>query len=260
MIERIRRALGISCVEIYLLALFERHNVDRNEVFTESYIPLHRLISDFTENVQTNFASYAGLERVQSIAARKKMAEFSNLPCKKNTAFQYYMYRVKPEYKNAGLRPWRDDHFLLGYEGEFYDCYPPSKVLIKDIDALSDFKIGVRISSDFKGDPSEQYRKLKESIAGVPYRETDVGGIGNDLRRLRDALLIFKISRQRINCILQSKSLNDLIYETGKITGIIEASRLRHQKTDFKIAVGKLCILEKQWIEELMSKEKNEKV
>lgn len=47
MIERIRRALGISCVEIYLLALFERHNVDRNEVFTESYIPLHRLISDF---------------------------------------------------------------------------------------------------------------------------------------------------------------------------------------------------------------------
>lgn len=74
MIERIRRALGISCVEIYLLALFERHNVDRNEVFMESYIPLHRLISDFTENVQTNFASYAGLERVQSIAARKKMA------------------------------------------------------------------------------------------------------------------------------------------------------------------------------------------
>lgn len=59
---------------------------------------------------------------------------------------------------------------------------------------------------------------------------------------------------------MQSKSLNDLIYETGKITGIIEASRLRHQKTDFKTAVEKLCILEKQWIEELMSKEKNEKV
>ena len=112
MIDRIRRALGISCVEIYLLALFERHNVDRNEVFTESYIPLHRLISDFTENVQTNFASYAGLERVQSIAARKKMAEFSNLPCKKNTAFQYYMYRVKPEYKNAEASFGAHDVFI----------------------------------------------------------------------------------------------------------------------------------------------------
>lgn len=43
--------------------------------------------------------------------------------------------------------------------------------------------IGFKIASEFYlilRRPAEQYRKLKESIAGVPYRETDVGGIGND--------------------------------------------------------------------------------
>lgn len=119
MIERIRRALGISCVEIYLLALFERHNVDRNEVFMESYIPLHRLISDFTENVQTNFASYAGLERVQSIAAVKRWRSFQICRARKIRLFNIICTALNPNIKTRACGPGGTIIFCSGMKENF---------------------------------------------------------------------------------------------------------------------------------------------
>ena len=247
MIEHLKNSLGISCVEIYLLALLKAKGIDCKRLYLDSFTEISDVVTDF-EEFKCNFVTYDGLRRLQDIARKEGMISIVYSTEGLNRPYQYIMRGVKPDYKQSNFMPWRNDHFLLRYDGEYYDCYPPSVFEVTDDSIFDGRKIGVDIIPNFTGCPEKDYTaELKERIICSEANDFNFKLTGDNLTIYRDALLIVKISRQRVNEILCSEIIAEEIKEIVKLINKIEIFRQRGKIGEYKSNIDKINELEGLW-------------
>lgn len=253
MIDNIRGALGISCVEIYLLALLKHHGTDERVLYSDSYIGIKETLDDFISGKE-KYASYLGKPRLQSVAKDRGLIYFLTYRYNAgNTDFDYNLFEVKPGYKNSGLQAWRDDHYLLRFNNEFYDCYPPSKVENVTEKHLTGTCIGILMNRlNMPLSLEREKEKLMESVK--PSQEITLNITADNLPYIRDALLYVKIMRQRMNAVFECPAIEKQIKAIGKLVSLLEIYRLRNRIGEYGELVKEINTTEELWKKKILKK------
>lgn len=253
MIDGIKGAKGVSCVEIYLLALLSFRNIDERCLYSDSYIGIGETLNEFIGK-RRSYASYLGKPRLQTVA--KELGLISLQTFERGTQthkFDHILYEVSPSYKKGGaLAPWRADHYLLWHENAFYDCYPPSRLTVKEVfNDLADTCIGIDIHADAAlPDIKECTGALVKSIP----KATEKIGVAltpDNLVFVRDALLYVKVMRERMNGLLQLSELDALIKAVAKFVARIELFRQRKIIGAYQNLVEEIDEKERLWKEKI---------
>ena len=257
MIEYMKNSLGISCVEIYFLALLKEKKMSYGRMYRESFVEIADVIADF-ERARCSYATYNGLRRLQDIARGDNLIDMEFGTGKLKKDYDAVLYGVRPDYKQSGFMPWRDDHYLLKYGGKYYDCYPPSEFIVQNDSIFDGRLIGMTTGPALWGIRGyDVLAEIKYRISLSKYKPAGIILTPDNLEYVRDALLIAKISRERTNEVLQDEILAEEIKEIAKLTGMIELYRQRArisghgQIGDYKSCAERINALERLWREKI---------
>jgi hypothetical protein len=253
-VENMKNPTGISCVEIYLLAWLKERGIDCRSLYADSFAEIADVINDFLTG-EYGYLNYAKLPRVQETAQRLggiRLCYKNALQKEENrlnageTPF-VRMLGVKPDYKSGKLTPWRDDHFLLQYDGKYYDCYPPGEFTPSRGDIFDGRVLEICLSGSFPPYGNELQR-LKERVLQAELRDCVVNVTADNIMRIRDGVMILKISRQRMSEVFpENDPLKEQVKRLGTFCALLEAFRNRGRIGECKDIWCGINLLEKEW-------------
>lgn len=200
--ESLGKVLSLSCVENYFLGYFQER-FDIRLLYAESFLPFQEVINAFL-NEQASYENYP-LIRLQKtseklgLTAHKYSEEFRYQGGKLN------LIRVNREFfKNSKRLPWREDHYIAiekatdGYT--YWNNYPLSEGRMSE-SRVSEIYDGGYLT--FQGEEKFNEQKYRElcALQYVRIANDYVDGIRipeEKLSNLRDALLVLKVLRKRV--------------------------------------------------------------
>lgn len=255
MVEYLRETKGISCVEIFLLALLKRRGIDERFLYADSYMDIQDTVEAFLTK-RHRYALYLGKPRLQSVAKQAGLIDLSvNHDPREEIGFDYSLYEVRSAYKEDGrFAPWREDHYLLRLDGAYYDCYPPAKLDGVEERFLTGKRIGITVHGSH---PIPEIAALREAaVRSVPKPTKNIAfAIKTDnLIFVRDALLYVKVMRERMNALLECPAADRQIKTLAKLASLTEAFRLRRKIGPYGELLEELNHTEELWKETIFKK------
>ena len=252
MIERIRDAAGVSCVEKYLLAVLSLRGIDERCLYTDCDLDLGRTVQAFVREKQS-YADYLGKPRLQSVAREIGLLNLKTFYGQARTGeFDFVLHEVVRDYKGAGAAlPWRADHYLLEIEGKFYDCLPPAESEAPDPEKRTGKKIGFRLNPAFVSPGLGEIRAAtRGNLAPQGSPVSEPVSVEN-LCFVRDALLYVKTLRARMNAVLDCPILRAQIAALAKGASLLERFRLKGRVGDFEPERQEINQTEELWREKV---------
>jgi hypothetical protein len=202
--EELSKALSISCVENYFL-VWAKEYFDIRELYYQSFLPMNEIISDFLQN-NAEYADYKKLKRIQDLAEDAGFTThtlYENL-ITGNFYNNLVLMRVnKSFFESSKLVPWRSDHYIcINKDDCGFKCinnYPLGLIDLSAEDLQKYFDKAV-LSYAFKDCARQEYLSEKHEAAFDRIIGSESGfeiTENYNLKNLRDALGILKVSRKR---------------------------------------------------------------
>lgn len=208
--EQLGKVLSLSCVENYFLGYFQER-LDVRLLYAESFVPFQEVINAFWQG-GASYENYP-LVRVQETSEKLGLTAHQF-----DKTFRYRkgglnLIRVnRTFFKGAKRMPWREDHFIAvekAVEGYSYlNNYPLSEGKLSDQKVAQIYdgaclvfqKICEFDEQKYGSFCSKQYaRIINQSVDEVRLNEEKI-------TQLRDALLVLKVTRKRVNAWLRSEA------------------------------------------------------
>lgn len=259
--------MGITCVENYLIWFLMNQGFEVDKLYCDSYISIEDVLKDFSTG-ELGYENYQGIPRIQDIGSDLRCLEMefcNNIGLE--TIFEHVnqdescclLAGMNPDFAkdkfNANL--WRDDHFIYIYEvGENQIHYlndTPAVDVCSDINEVKDYLNGTCILFKVIREIDENIFNKKMNILekGInKYDSTtfDISGM-KDIRSIRDAIGILRVSRKRLKCLFSNgsakyyikeseifyKAINEVIFHLDGFYLFLEYCNLKH-RIDFKKA------------------------
>lgn len=247
---------AMSCVESYLLQWLRKTDIRLPLIYCESYIEPERAYIE----AEKGFAYFTGFPRLQDTLKEAGILR-GEVYCGRSIKKGLTLEQTEPcFFDGEKLRPWRDDHFIrltrrTQQRLYYINCYPPSAGYIPSQEQrrlLSGKRINYRIRSvDCAGLMLKSVRQLERMSAYSP-EEIRIKEPG----RLRDTLLVLRVSRSRIEawlrllqdmgivrsaapaeqCARERALLNDmlLLCERSRLRGADESAALAERFEELK--------------------------
>lgn len=285
--------LGISCVEKQLIAIMRYYKLDYKLLFIDSFIDLSNTIKDFYNN-KLEYAYYKGLDRLQYTC---KLLSIGELKYKKIEVNQLeamvkkYITNKKPvlicvdplKIKQPGQIdiPWRREHYVCAYgfsdnSISVIDDFPKRKLDIS-LSEIKDAYLGtIVIFNKLNNINTCEYNKRLMNkmlkITNMPKIDTEnidclMPENVEELQRLRDALVIVKISRQRLQLLISyinetinfnnynefNQAIDNIIELLSKVYYTTEYYRIRNKINNqyLKRMLRELISYENNWIDNI---------
>lgn len=227
-LTKVLKTPALSCVEYYVIPWLKQFFVV-GELYEETI----RRFADVEQIIDvSSYENPIGIKRVQTIAEERGWIthEFQDYRDVTLNNSMLCLLQVTPEFFNSTQIPWRADHYvrLVDQTPSCYfviNEYPAEARKIEKNEATTYFKDKALIFS---------LRKGKEKFEARPYI------VGRErcnedcaLKKLRDALLLYKVLLRRLSDILNSRGIqsDELIKYQDRINSIFMGVALTLHKT-----------------------------
>ena len=219
--EELSKTLSISCVENYFLVWIAKF-MDKRALYFSSFVPAGEIINDFI-NGGADYSDYNKIKRIQDIAEEAGITShkmYNELLIEKEFENLVLIRINKTFFKNSKLIPWRPDHYICitareGSGFKYINNYP-LRIGEMNLENLQNcFDKSVLVYS-YKRFFSECFRYQNEKTFITIINSAVNFSVPNvfDLKKMRDALGIIKISRKRIFLWLKFMAMhNQFIFD-----------------------------------------------
>jgi hypothetical protein len=237
---------GLSCVENYLLYVYDILGYDYRPLYAKSFLPIYEIATAFCDQ-EVSYAYFDKISRLQDIAKEQGLIRLTNVYdfWEGVDNYDYVCIRVTPDFvtQQYGQEFWRNDHFILlcKRNTDNWICLNDNPRDIFTIDDSDMPKIYADQSVCFNifKTPNDTIKKnmfdvFREKIALPPKKYVfDF----HNLIVARDMLGILRITRKRIckycSLYLQMDFMTEYLHELDKAYVTLEYMRLR-RNADFQ--------------------------
>lgn len=203
-----RHAVGLSCIENYILYAMDAERYPYPYLYYKSYLPLSDIINRFVEGEE--YESFSIMDPLQQVAMENRLihtCRYKTVDFDRLAFHDFNCIMVRPEYirKKYGSSLLRYDHYILLGPGEDANTYTYVNDTFRDIGivTVSELQdIGIEMFCfDIQKYPDKQQKKkfLKyfyEAISLHSDSQIDFSSI--DITIARDSLSIYKIVSRRL--------------------------------------------------------------
>lgn len=243
---------SLSCVESYLLFIFDINNIEYKHLYSQSFISFNDLSNDFI-NRKAKYAFYDGVPRLQETACQYKLIDmesfnspYINSICETNT---FLVIKIKPSFieKKYGITMWRDDHYMLIVDcsDEYWTCVndnPRDIIRMTKSEVLSSLYNGKQIIIKLLGGITTEIKRsfLNDFRNGMSKQKKvyKIDQIPNEIS-IRDMIGVLRVLRRRLfeycSLYFECNFMHDYIKNLDKTYSMIEYLRLRGKLSDDKL-------------------------
>ncbi len=212
--EMLSKMLGLTCVENYFLAYCSKF-FDERKLFVKSYLPFNEVMDNFIIG-NAKYENYP-IEKIQDISF--ELGCSIKRTDNKVVAYENCLNLIKVNkkfFEGVSLAPWRPDHYIsINKSGDGYDYinnYPLSSGMLNEKtmnEVFDDFSLSYK----FVGEMNEElYEKMHNSQLHNLHKG-DVESVQlnvSNINKIKNALLVLRISRERVAEWLAISDKNEL--------------------------------------------------
>ena len=236
-------ALGLSCIENYLLYILAARRYDYRYLYAESFVPFFD-IAQALHSECVRYAYFNGIPRIMDTARNEGLISLhiTEKFAEAALSYDYCCAKVVPEYIKAryGRDFWRDDHYILlcgqNEKGWIFVNDNPRDVIELSGEELSQVYGGRTLCFNILEDVNERIKedlleRFKKSIAvSTASNKTCDLSIGS-LETARDILGILRVTRKRIreycSIYIDADFMKEYLSRLDKSYAALEYMRLR---------------------------------
>ena len=239
--DSLDNVFALSCVENYILGYLKLSGINISLLYYDSYISIGQIIYDFFKQ-HSRFDSYYSIARIQDLAMQLGIIDLDSFKSNSLLFSEGYEYLccVKPEFliKKYGMPSWRVDHYF--YIKKWSSCIldiindnPRDEFSLSMDEFMEIYKgeyIRFKCNNDIKFDNTFFLCRFLTRINDEYEYKYNVSDV-LDIAKVRDAIGILKISRNRIEqfCAnyMDITFLRDHVKKINELYAFTEYSRLK---------------------------------